>query len=108
MSFTDPKPGLWSNDQSSQKTTQIDQIELEDEGLEVSGILNQKIYFSVYGAQLTQYKIMFDLEYKDSAATLARVEEATKLPDQYYENITLFDRKDEKLHTFKKNINGSI
>jgi hypothetical protein len=77
MSLTDPNPNEKSYDLASRRTTPIDLVHLED--LANVGILNQPIYFSVYGYQMSQYLVQFEYEFVPTYDE--RLESAQQLGD---------------------------
>jgi len=77
MSLTDPNPNEKSHDLSSRRTTPIDEVHIEDLGN--VGILNQPIYFSVYGYAMSQYFVQFEYEFMPTYDE--RLESAQQLGD---------------------------
>jgi hypothetical protein len=77
MSLTEPNPTEKSYDLASRRTTPIDEVHLED--LANVGILNQPIYFSVYGHQMSQYLVQFEYEFVPTYDE--RLESAQQLGD---------------------------
>jgi len=66
VSFTNPNPNTDDFDFASRRTTQIDQVVIEEEGGLDMNSLNRTIFFNVIGIRRTQYVISFEYEYLHS------------------------------------------
>jgi hypothetical protein len=66
VSFTNPNPNTDDFDFASRRTSQIDQVVIEEEGGLDMNSLNRTIFFSVIGIRRTQYVISFEYEYLHS------------------------------------------
>ena len=97
VSFSSANPSRDYHDFMSRRKGSIDQVTLSDEGSRTW--LNRKIFFSVFGNTLSEYRVEFEYEFKPTFDE--RLSLATQLADSSPLHTVLEQERDDRFYSFE-------